>query len=76
MEVIIGFFIFFLIIAVALKASVLLLKIIFTILCLFVGGAIIFMLLPLGLGLGLILLVPVILIGIIASIFKCIMFIF
>ena len=76
MEIIIGLFIFFLFIAIALKAGVLLLKILFTVLGLIVGGAVIFMLLPLGLGLGLILLVPAILIGIIVSIFKCIMFIF
>lgn len=76
MEIIIGLFIFFLFIGIALKAGVLLFKIIFTFLGLIVGGAIIVMLLPLGLGLGLILLVPAILIGIIVSIFKCIMFIF
>ncbi|HBB28696.1 MAG TPA: hypothetical protein DC000_05530 [Clostridiales bacterium] len=76
MEIIIGLFVFFLFIGIALKAGVLLLKILFTVLGLIVGGAVIVMLLPLGLGLGLILLVPAILIGIIVSIFKCIMFIF
>ncbi len=76
MEIIIGLFIFILFIGIALKAGVLLLKILFTVLGLVVGGAVIVMLLPLGLGLGLILLVPAILIGIIVSIFKCIMFIF
>lgn len=76
MEIIIGLFVFFLFIGIALKAGVLLLKILFTVLGLIVGGAVVVMLLPLGLGLGLILLVPAILIGIIVSIFKCIMFIF
>ena len=75
MNIIIGLFLFFLFIGIALKAGVLFFKIIFTVLGLIIGGSVVLMLLPLGLGLGLILLVPAILIGIIVSIFKCIAFI-
>lgn len=75
MSIIVGLFIFFICVVVALKAGVLLLKIIFTVLGLIIGGSVIVMLLPLGLRLGLILLVPAIIIGIIVSIIKCIAFI-
>lgn len=76
MGIIISLFIFLICIGFALKAGALLLKIIFTVIGVIVGGSIIMTLLPLGLGLGLILLVPVIIIGIIVSIIKTILFIF
>lgn len=75
MNIIVGLFIFFICVAVALKAGVLLLKIIFTILGFIIGASVIVMLLPLGLGLGLLLLIPAIIIGVIVSIIKCIAFI-
>lgn len=76
MGILISLFIFFLCIGFAFKAGALLLKIIFTVIGILVGGSIIIALLPLGIGLGLVLLVPTIIIGIIVSIIKTILFIF
>lgn len=76
MEILLGMIVFFIFIVASLKVGILALKILFSVLGLLVGLAVFLMLLPLGLGLGLILIVPAMLIGIIVSIFKCIMCIF
>jgi hypothetical protein len=73
MEILIGIVVFFIFIAAALKAGVILLKILFTVLGALIGVVLTFMLIPLGIGL---LLIPAIFIGIIVAIVKCVRFIF
>ncbi|HHZ01547.1 MAG TPA: hypothetical protein GX396_01225 [Tissierellia bacterium] len=73
MDILLGLIIFFIFIVAGFKASVLLFKIIFSILSTVVGIIVIFALIPLGIGL---LLIPAIVIGIIVLILKCLGLIF
>jgi len=73
MDILIGLFLFIVLIGAALKVGVVLLNVIFTFFGAIIGFIVILALIPLGIGL---LLIPAIIIGIIVAIVKCIKLIF
>lgn len=76
MEILMGIVVFFIFIAAALKAGVIFLKILFTVLGSLIGLVVLIMLIPLGIGLATVFLIPAIILGVIIAIIKCIGFIF